>query len=462
LSCMNAVKYQAGDTIAAIATPPGTGAIGMVRLSGPDAIRLAGSVFRGAGLEKAPGYSAHFGQIVDGERLLDEAVAILYRAPRSYTGEDMVEFSCHGSPYILQSVLQLLLSKGARLAGPGEFTMRAFLNGKLDLSQAEAVADLIEARTEASHRAAISQMRGGYASELRSLREKLVHFASLVELELDFSEEDVEFAQRDQLLDTVRQLKQVTSRLIKSFALGNAIREGVPTVIAGRPNAGKSTLLNALLREERAIVSEIPGTTRDTIEEVLNLQGILFRLIDTAGLRDAADALEAMGVQRTLEKIHQSALVIYVFDPIGSTHQDVEEGLRQIPEGVPVLLAASKCDLTEAAEVVADFKGLPNLFVLSGKTGEGLQALEEAMVQSIMSEEISPESPIVTSLRHAEALQRALAALHDVEAGLQEKRSGELLALDIRVALDALGTITGEVTTDDLLENIFSRFCIGK
>jgi len=320
----------ANNTIVALSTPQGISAIAVIRLSGKDAISITNSVFKGKKLTEQPSHTIHFGKILDGDEPLDEVVVALFKAPQSYTKEDVVEITCHGSPYIVQKILELLIRKGAQPAKAGEFTLRAFLNGRFDLSQAEAVADLIAAESETSHRAAINQMRGGFSSEIKQLREQLIHFASMIELELDFAEEDVEFANREQLKKLITQLLSHTTHLIDSFRLGNVIKNGVTTVIAGRPNAGKSTLLNALLNEERAIVSEIPGTTRDVIEEVIHLNGISFRLIDTAGIREATDVIEKIGVERTMEKIRQSAIVLYLFDVKTQTLNDLENDLTKL------------------------------------------------------------------------------------------------------------------------------------
>src|SRR6195952_1423021 len=348
-------NYQE-DTIVALATANGIGAIGIIRLSGPEAIAIANSVFKGKDLTKQPSHTIHFGSIVDDETVLDEVLVSLFVAPRSYTRENVVEISCHGSSYIIEAVIKLLIKKGARSAKPGEFTLRAFLNGQMDLSQAEAVADLIASNSKASQQVALQQLRGGFSNQLQTLREQLVQFASLIELELDFAEEDVEFANRDQLKKLIYEIGKVIGTLIQSFELGNAIKQGVNTVIAGRPNAGKSTLLNALLNEERAIVSHLPGTTRDTIEEVLNINGINFRLIDTAGIREATDTIEAMGVKKTLEKISQSALLLYVFDAQTMTAAQVREDIDQlVHSALPVLAIANKVDLLPNASLAADF-----------------------------------------------------------------------------------------------------------
>ena len=449
-----AVPYHHGDTIIAQATPPGTSALGIVRLSGKDAITICGSVFRGNDLTAHPGYTLHYGHITDGESIVDEVVVGLFRNPRSYTGEDMAEISCHGSPYVIERIIALMAAKGARLAEPGEFTLRAFLNGKMDLTQAEAVADLIAASNASAHQAALRQLKGGFANQIKQLREELIRFAALIELELDFSEEDVELANRGKLLELIAQLRGQLAGLIESFELGNAIKNGVATVIAGRPNAGKSTLLNALLNEERAIVSEIPGTTRDTVEEVLHISGIPFRLIDTAGLRDATDRIEAMGVERTMEKIRTSAVVVYVFDSTTWVQAEVQRDVASFPG--KVILAANKTDL-------ARHNGMfDNAIAISAKMGQNLDALRQALLQSVITDMSMLDNPIVTSQRHAQALRRADEALSKVESSVREKAGGEVLALDVRVALNALGEITGEITSETLLQSIFERFCIGK
>ena len=342
------------ETIVALATPNGIGALGIIRLSGHDAVTIANSVFKGKDLTKQASHTIHFGNIVDGESILDEVLVSLFIAPRSYTRENVVEISCHGSAYIIESIIKLLIRKGARSAKAGEFTLRAFLNGQLDLSQAEAVADLIASNSKASQQVALQQLRGGFSNQLQSLREQLVQFASLIELELDFAEEDVEFANRDQLKKLIHEINRVIVKLIGSFELGNVIKQGVNTVIAGRPNAGKSTLLNALLNEERAIVSHIPGTTRDTIEEVLNIQGINFRLIDTAGIREATDAIEQIGVQRTMEKISQSALLIYVYDASVITLEELNQDIASLQKpGITMMAVANKIDLLNEEEIAA-------------------------------------------------------------------------------------------------------------
>ena len=489
------------DTIAALATPPGVGAIAVLRLSGPRALLMADRIFKGKRLENQPSHTAHFGRIeAEDGRTLDEVLVTLFRAPKSYTGEDLVEISVHGSTYVQQEVLQLLLRSGARLAQPGEFTLRAFLNGKMDLSQAEAVADLVASHGAAAHQVALRQLRGGFKTEIAHLREELIHFASLVELELDFSEEDVEFADRSQLKALVQRIGAYLHALVQSFALGNALKTGVATVIAGRPNAGKSTLLNALLNEERAIVSDIAGTTRDTIEETLNIRGVEFRLIDTAGIREAQDQIEAMGVQRTMEKIGQASIVVYLWDVTALTLAEVHADLAGIvgaaaadgdarPEGAsqqgsPILVVCNKMDQNPyfKAEWLVD-PAAPDVYPylqsdppaqnrigltadqivpISAKNRQNIEYLKEKLFESAIGGELNLEGTIVTNARHYAALQGAEAALTDVLQGLNSGVTGDFVAMDIRRALNFLGEITGEIGVEDLLGNIFGKFCIGK
>ncbi|PAW94634.1 tRNA uridine-5-carboxymethylaminomethyl(34) synthesis GTPase MnmE [Mucilaginibacter sp. MD40] len=449
------------DTIVALATPSGAGAIGVIRLSGPDAIHIANSVFKGKDLTKQATHTLHYGAITDGELILDEVVVALFVGPKSYTRENVVEISCHGSNYIIESIIKLLIKKGARAAKAGEFTLRAFLNGQLDLSQAEAVADLIASNSKASQQVALQQLRGGFSNQLAQLREQLVQFASLIELELDFAEEDVEFANRDQLKQLIHTIIRIISSLIQSFELGNAIKNGVNTVIAGRPNAGKSTLLNALLNEERAIVSHIAGTTRDTIEEVLNIQGINFRLIDTAGIREATDTIEQIGVQRTMEKIRQSALLLYVFDAVQITIEELNNDLESLQHpGVTMLVIANKADLLNQEQLLS----LPHTdkaIIISAKEKQHIDELKASIYSAAIKDQLSGNETLVTNIRHLEALQKTEEALTRVLNGINDVTS-DFLAMDIKQALHYLGEITGAVTTDDLLENIFSKFCIGK
>lgn len=464
---MHSTHSSFTDTIAALSTPPGVGALGVIRVSGSEAIELTDRIFKGKTLKDQPGYTLHFGRIEDEhQHTLDEVVIALFRSPHSFTGEDIVEISCHGSPYILQEVLQLLVRSGARLAKPGEFTQRAFLHGKMDLTQAEAVADLIASTHQSAHEIALQQMRGGISKKILSLREELIHFASLIELELDFSEEDVEFANRDQLRGLILRILQTIHQLSESFQLGNAMKEGVSTVLAGRPNAGKSTLLNALLEEERAIVSEIAGTTRDTIEENLTIQGIRFRLIDTAGIREAQDQIEAIGVSRTLEKIRESALLIYVFDVLDTTPEDVAGDLKKLArEGLTILLAPNKMDLnpyTKPEEYVSEWVDASHIIPISAKNAQNIPYLKDKLYSTALAGAKPEDDVLVSNARHAEALYRAGGALEAALNGLDSGLTGDLLAEDIRQSLYHLGEITGQVTTDDLLANIFGKFCIGK
>ncbi len=450
------------DTIVALATPAGIGAIGVIRVSGKEAIKIANKVFKGADLEKQKSHTIHFGTIRDDNEILDEVLVSLFIEPRSFTKENVVEISTHGSNFIIRKIIQLLLSKGARFAKPGEFTKRAFLNGKFDLAQAEAVADLIYADTEASHLAAMNQMRGGFSLEIKNLRNELVHFASMIELEVDFSEEDVEFASRDDLKKLVDHLIEVIDKLVKSFDLGNVIKNGVPTVIAGKPNVGKSTLLNALLKEDKAIVTDIPGTTRDLIEDEITLGGINFRFIDTAGLRDTEDTIEAIGVQRTREKMRQASLIIYLFDLNNETLKEIEETIKTLDnQEVPVIKVGNKIDLADQNFIV-DLEKISSMVYISADRGDNLDHLKEKILEIVNLNQFKTGDPLVTSIRHFESLSQTKNSLDQVINGINSGISNDLLALDIRYALNHLGEITGEITTEDLLENIFSKFCIGK
>ncbi|WP_316795278.1 tRNA uridine-5-carboxymethylaminomethyl(34) synthesis GTPase MnmE [Pedobacter agri] len=448
------------DTIVALSTPSGSGAIGVIRLSGPDAISLANAVFAGKDLEQQASHTLHFGLVKDGEHIVDEVVAGLFVSPKSYTKENVVEISCHGSNYIIQQIINLLISKGARAAKPGEFTLRAFLNGAFDLSQAEAVADLIASNSKASHDVAMQQMRGGFATELKALREQLIHFASMIELELDFAEEDVEFANREQLTHLVHKINHVLRRLISSFEMGNVIKNGVPIVIAGKPNVGKSTLLNALLNEERAIVSDIAGTTRDTIEDELTIGGIVFRFIDTAGIRDTADIIEALGVERTLEKMKQAKLIIYMADASQSV-AEIEEQVRGLVQlEIPYLVLVNKADLIDTEQRKAF--GNMNVVFISAKEKQGIDELKTTLLEQVNLHHINTSETLVTNIRHVEALKQTENALQRVLDNVDNPVTSDFLAMDIKQALHYLGEITGTVTTDDLLENIFTKFCIGK
>lgn len=451
--------YNINETIAAIATPPGEGAIGIIRLSGTNAIAIADTIFAGKQLAKQPSHTIHFGKITDGTEVIDEVVASIFKGPKSYTGEDVVEISCHGSQYVLERVLDLCLRNGAHLAKAGEFTQRAYLNGKMDLTQAEAVADLIASQSGAAHKAAIHTLRGGFSSELRDLREQLIQFSALLELELDFSEEDVEFADRTRFYELIHELTTTTERLANSFSLGNVIKKGVSIAIIGKPNAGKSTLLNTLLNEDRAIVSDIAGTTRDSIEEVLNIKGILFRLIDTAGIREfTSDIIEAMGVERSRDIMKRADVVVYLFDV--NTEQAHElDAQKKIfeQEGFKYLLVANKTDLTPATE-----KPLGEILYISAKNKENIQELKERLYNLVIDGKVSTEGTIVTNARHHSSLQEVLKSLQDIKGGLDNHISGDLIALDVRRCLHYLGEITGQVTTEDKLDYIFSKFCIGK
>ncbi|QMU28371.1 tRNA uridine-5-carboxymethylaminomethyl(34) synthesis GTPase MnmE [Adhaeribacter radiodurans] len=459
----NASFFSNHDTIVAVATAAGKGAIAVIRLSGLQAVQIANSVFKGKDLRTQASHTIHFGTIRDGARLVDEVLVSLFLAPHSYTKENVVEISCHGSDYIVQEIIKLLLKNGARLAQAGEFTKRAFLNGQFDLAQAEAVADLIAADSSKSHEVALKQMRGGFSAEIKALRAQLIHFASLIELELDFGEEDVEFADRSALENLIHELQRLIRNLLQSFALGNVIKNGVPTVIVGKPNAGKSTLLNVLLNEEKAIVSDVPGTTRDFIEDETSIEGISFRFIDTAGLRETQDKVEAIGVERSRQKIEEAALIIYLFDVNELTPADLALELQSLnSNGKPVLAVANKVDLASNLNQAAYEAVTPILFIAAAdKTG--IELLKEKLISTVNQGNLNTgSSTIVTNLRHYTSLEQTYQALDAVLQGLSTGISGDFLAADIRRALYALGEITGDITTDDLLENIFSKFCIGK
>lgn len=450
------------DTIVALSTPEGVGAIAVVRLSGKDAIQITNQVFKGKDLETQSSHTLHFGTIRDGKEILDEVVVSLFKAPHSFTKENVVEISCHGSPFIVRKIIQLLLKQGARLAQAGEFTKRAFMNGQFDLAQAEAVADLISSDSEASHKAAINQMRGGFSEEIKELRAQLVHFASMIELELDFVEEDVEFADREQLESLINEILRVINLLIDSFDLGNVIKNGVPTVIAGKPNAGKSTLLNALLNEEKAIVSDIPGTTRDFIEDEINIGGIGFRFIDTAGLRETTDKVEAIGVKRTYEKMQKASLIIYLFDLEHDNIQDVHRAINQLEnQGIPFIKVGNKVDKAQP-ELLEAVRKIDDVVFISAEKKENLEGLKQKITDFVDLDKLKTSGTIVTNVRHYQSLLQTRESLQDVLNGLANQITHDFLAQDIRHALQHLGEITGEITTDDLLGNIFSKFCIGK
>lgn len=455
--------HQKEDTIIALATPQGVGAIAVIRLSGKDAIRLTNEVFKGKNLEDQASHTIHFGTIRDGEKIIDEVLISLFVAPKSFTKENVVEISTHGSSYIVNQVIKLLIRKGARPAKPGEFTQRAFLNGQFDLAQAEAVADLIHSDSEASHQAAMNQMRGGFSHEISRLRGELIHFASMIELELDFTEEDVEFASRDDLRRLVGELLKVVELLIGSFDLGNVIKNGVPTVIAGKPNAGKSTLLNALLNEEKAIVSDIAGTTRDFIEDEINIGGVIFRFIDTAGLRETTDVIEAIGVSRTQEKMKTASLILYLFDLTDTTMVEIHRDVNKLENlGVPFLKVANKIDKANP-QIVEELKQTykDTIFISAGQK-ENLEDLRSRILELVNLDKFKTGNTIVTNIRHYDSLNKTRESLIDVLTGLDNEVTNDFLAMDIRRSLHYLGEITGEITTDDLLANIFSKFCIGK
>jgi tRNA modification GTPase len=445
-------------TIVALSTPIGVGAIGVVRLSGTEAVNIADKILQGKRLVDQTSHTVHFGKIVEGEELIDEVVISLFRGPHSYTGEDVVEISCHGSTYIQQRVIELCIASGATPAKAGEFTQRAFLNGKLDLTQAEAVADLIAAESKAAQQTAMHQLRGGFSAELKAMREELITFSALIELELDFSQEDVEFADRGQLYALLERIEASTSQLIDSFRLGNAVKNGVSVAIIGAPNAGKSTLLNSLLNEERAIVSEIAGTTRDTIEEVMNIDGILYRFIDTAGIREeTSDVIEQMGIDRSRKKAEEADIILYLHDATNRDTAVLDVQLAWLNSmNKPFVFLLTKADL---ASGVQRAEALP----ISAKTGQGLDTLKSRLSAFINAQAIQPGNTIITNTRHLAALQKVAAAVADIKAGLNNDIPGDLIALDIRQALHYIGEITGQVIHDrDILGTIFGKFCIGK
>ncbi|WP_395807570.1 tRNA uridine-5-carboxymethylaminomethyl(34) synthesis GTPase MnmE [Daejeonella sp.] len=483
---MSDTPVYTSDTIIALATPSGIGAIGVIRLSGPDAIALVNQVFAGKDLSIQHTHTIHFGTIREGNQIIDEVLVSLFVGPKSYTRENVVEISTHGSAFIIESIIKLLIRKGARPANPGEFTLRAFLNGQLDLSQAEAVADLIASNSQASHQVAMQQMRGGFSGELQHLRDQLIHFAAMIELELDFGEEDVEFANREQLKGLIYQIQRILHRLIQSFEQGNVMKNGVPVVIAGKPNVGKSTLLNALLNEERAIVSEIAGTTRDTVEDEMIIGGLRFRFIDTAGIRETVDIIEAKGVERTHEKIKQAKLIIYLVDPEQNV-KEIETQVKYLNElDIPFLVVVNKRDL-----VSAEFEGelsvisyrlsdnrqqttdnrqqttdnraqTSNLIFISARNKDGIDLLKQEILRKINLHSINTDDVLISNIRHLEALQKTEDSLNRVLINIDNPITSDFLASDIKQALYYLGEITGQVTTDDLLETIFSKFCIGK
>src|SRR5690554_335052 len=462
------------ETIVALATPSGAGAVAIIRISGDQAIKIANEVFQSVSkkdLTRQKTHTIHLGHIIDGEKTLDQVLVSIFKNPNSYTGEDVIEISCHGSVFIQQQIIQLLLRKGCRMAQAGEFTLRSFLNGKMDLSQAEAVADLINSDNEASHQIAMQQMRGGFSNEIAKLREELLNFASLIELELDFSEEDVEFADRTQFKELLNRIEFVLKRLIDSFSVGNVIKNGIPVAIVGEPNVGKSTLLNALLNEERAIVSDIAGTTRDTIEDELVIDGIGFRFIDTAGIRDTQDVVESIGIQKTFEKIEQAQVVILLLDAkelqVSSSKFQVEiEKIKNKYPQKPLVVVINKVDLLFESELNAIKSQLETLNLkpetISAKQNIGIEELKNTLLSFVNTGALRNNETIVTNTRHYDSLLKALEEIQKVRYGLDMGISADLMAIDIRQALFYFGEITGQVTNDELLGNIFANFCIGK
>ncbi len=452
------------DTIVALATPPGVSAIGVIRLTGNQSIRIVGAMFPSKDLLKQDSHTIHVGHLRDGQTALDEVVVMMYKAPGTYTGEDIVEISCHGSPYIHEQVILSCIRHGARVAKPGEFTQRAFLHGKLDLTQAEAVGDLISGNTSAAHKNALHNMRGGFSQDLKILREQLIRFSALIELELDFSQEDVEFADRAHLYDVVSGAEQKVTSLLDSFRLGNVIRNGVQVAIVGKPNSGKSTLLNTLLNENRAIVSDIAGTTRDTIEEVLNINGIMFRLVDTAGIREhTSGSIESLGIEKTFEKIRESDIVIYLFDALQTSENELQATASKFQlEGAKFILAGNKSDTGQLDVIKNRFKNVYGIVFISAKENLHIDLLKERIVSVVLEGKVSSGETIITNTRHYDALMRINRALKDIRKGLDDQIPADLIALDIRLCLQFLGEITGEITTEDQLDYIFSKFCIGK
>jgi tRNA modification GTPase len=449
------------DTIVALSTAQGISAIAVIRLSGSDSFSIVQKCFKGANLSEKSTHTIHFGSIWNADQVIDEVLVSIFKKPNSFTKEDSLEISCHGSPVIIKEILKVLLGHGARLAEPGEFTKRAFVNGRFDLAQAEAVADLINAETDNARQAALNQMRGGFSGQINHLREELIHFASLIELELDFGEEDVEFAKRDDLRNLILKIQGYLKSLIDSFDQGNVIKNGVPTVIAGKPNAGKSTLLNTLLNEDRAIVSEIPGTTRDVIEDEMVLGGINFRFIDTAGLRETQDIIEAMGVERTRERMKKASLIIYLFDLTETSIQEVDEQELHLQSlGVPYIKVGNKLDKA-SPELISGLANRDFTFI-SASNKTNIQDLKERILSYFQVKAVKTGDVMVTNVRHYHNLQQTYDALQRVLDGMSQGITGDFLAMDIRQALHYLGEITGTITTDDLLDNIFSKFCIGK
>jgi tRNA modification GTPase len=453
--------HSSHDTIVALATPHGVSGLAVIRLSGQDAIHITQKVFKGKNLERQPSHTIHLGTIGDDEKTIDEVMVSVFKEPNSFTKENSIEISCHGAPIVVREIIKLLLKHGARLAEPGEFTKRAFMHGRFDLAQAEAVTDLIHAENDNARQAALNQMRGGFSHEIKQLREELIHFASLIELELDFGEEDVEFAKRLDLQQLVRKIQAYLTNLIRSFDQGNVIKNGIPTVIAGKPNAGKSTLLNALLNEEKALVSDIPGTTRDVIEDEITLGGINFRFMDTAGLRDTKDIIEAMGVSRTREYMKKASLILYLFDLSDTSIKEITQQESELQTlNIPYIKVGNKLDKAPP-ELIKSIEN-QDFILISAATKANLEVLKEKILSKFRINEVKQGDVLVTNLRHYQKLSETQQALSRVLEGLESGITGDFLAMDIRQSLHYLGEITGEITSDDLLANIFAKFCIGK
>ncbi len=450
------------DTIVALATPPGIGAIAIIRLSGKDAFQIINRLFPSKDLSKQSSHTLHVGFIKEDEKDIDEVVVSLFKTPKSYTGEDVVEISCHGSPYVQQQVLQACIRNGARLAKAGEFTQRAFLNGKLDLTQAEAVADLIASNTSASQKTALHNIRGGFSEVLKQLRENLIQFSALIELELDFSQEDVEFADRKKFYELIENAEVTTKKLLQSFQLGNVIKNGVSVAIIGKPNAGKSTLLNTLLNENRAIVSEIAGTTRDTIEEIINIDGILFRLIDTAGIREhSKDVIENIGIEKSLEKMKSADVVLYIFDVNEMTGDELTAISNEFNKAAKkFLLVGNKSDIANG--FLNKFNSSDDVIFISAKNNTGIEGVKKYLFDKTVNAQPLSENTIITNTRHFAALQQVQQSLTEIKDGLSNKIPGDLIALDIRHCLHYISEITGDISNEDVLDFIFSKFCIGK
>jgi tRNA modification GTPase len=445
------------DTIVALATAPGVAAIGVIRLSGTQSFEIVSKIFPSKNISEQPSHTLHFGLLKDGAEVIDEVVLSIFIGPKSYTGEDTIEISGHGSPYIQQQIINTCIKYGARLAKPGEFTQRAFINGKLDLTQAESVADLIASNTKASQKTAIQNIRGGFSHQLKNMREQLIKFASLIELELDFATEDVEFADRTQFYKLILEIEITTKQLITSFQLGNVIKNGVSVAIIGKPNAGKSTLLNCLLNEDRAIVSEIAGTTRDTIEETININGILFRLIDTAGIRtESQDIIENIGIEKSLEKMNSADIVLYIFDSNKETNEELAKQIQVFDDaGIKYILVGNKSD-------IGNYESKNDVVSISAKENNGIDLLKDRLYESSVNNDVNTDNTVVTNARHLQALLKIKESLVLIREGLDQQIPGDLLSIEIRTCLFHLGDITGEVTSEDKLDYIFLKFCIGK